>query len=107
MNRRTALVSTFAALTNPTGAQNMSNVVLIGDSIFDNGAYVAGGPDVRQQLSNFLPAGSQATLLARDGAVISDAVSQVRHLPPDATHVVVSAGGNDALRESGVLNQPA
>jgi len=26
-------------------------VVLLGDSIFDNGVYVAGGPDVRQQLA--------------------------------------------------------
>jgi len=85
----------------------VSYVALVGDSVFDNAAYVSGGSDVRQQLSSLLPLGSQTTLLARDGAVISEAVSQVQHLPRDATHVVISAGGNDALRESGILDQPA
>lgn len=33
----------------------MSHVVLLGDSIFDNAAYVAGGPDVIRQLREMLP----------------------------------------------------
>ena len=45
------------------------HVVLIGDSIFDNGAYVAGGPDVVTQLRERLPQGWRATLGAVDGAV--------------------------------------
>ena len=55
----------------------MSHVVLLGDSIFDNAAYVAGGPDVVEQLRERLPAGSQATLCAVDGAVTRD-VTQVQ-----------------------------
>jgi hypothetical protein len=78
-------------------------VVLLGDSIFDNSAYVAGGPDVVRQLQARLPAGSRASLAARDGARIADVASQVDRIAPDATHFVVSVGGNDALDQLGVL----
>ena len=40
------------------------HVVLLGDSTFDNAAYVGRGPDVRTQLQAMLR-GSEATLLAR------------------------------------------
>src|SRR3712207_8799829 len=43
------------------------HVVLLGDSIFDNGVYVSGGPDVVRQLRDELPPGWQATLRAIDG----------------------------------------
>lgn len=85
----------------------MSHVVLLGDSIFDNAAYVAGGPDVRAQLERSLPAGWRVTLLARDGAVTGGVAQQMLRLPRDATHLVVSAGGNDALGASGILDQAA
>jgi hypothetical protein len=32
---------------------------------------------------------------------------QLGRLPPDATHLVISAGGNDAGRREGVLGEPA
>ena len=35
----------------------MSHVVLLGDSIFDNGRYVPGGPSVIEHLRKALPAG--------------------------------------------------
>jgi lysophospholipase L1-like esterase len=85
----------------------MGHVVLLGDSIFDNAAYVAGGPDVVTQLRERLPAGSQATLCAVDGAVTRDVPRQLECIPSEATHLVVSVGGNDALRHSGVLDQGA
>jgi lysophospholipase L1-like esterase len=85
----------------------MSHVVLLGDSIFDNAAYVAGGQDVVRQLRERLGVGSQATLCAVDGAVTSDVLRQLECIPPDATHLVVSVGGNDALGHSGVLDQAA
>ena len=85
----------------------MGHVVLLGDSIFDNAAYVAGGPDVVGQLRERLPAGWQATLCAVDGAVTRDVHRQLECIPPDATHLVVSVGGNDALGHSGVLDQSA
>ncbi len=83
------------------------HVVLLGDSIFDNGAYVPGGPDVIRQLRGELPPGWRATLLAVDGDVTSGVVRQLRSLPPDATHLVVSVGGNDALQFSYLLDQQA
>jgi lysophospholipase L1-like esterase len=80
------------------------HVVLLGDSIFDNGAYVRPGePDVVRQLRARLPAGAKATLAAVDGATTAGVARQLERLPADATHLVVSAGGNDALGNIGVL----
>ncbi len=82
----------------------MSNhVVLLGDSILDNGAYVGRDPAVIDQVRGELPSGWRATLLAVDGSVTRDVHRQIRQLPADASHVVVSAGGNDALGETGLL----
>jgi lysophospholipase L1-like esterase len=85
----------------------MKHVVLLGDSVFDNGAYVAGGPDVAAQLREVLPEGWRATLLAQDGAVIDSVQRQFERLPAHASHLVISAGGNDALREIGLLEESA
>jgi hypothetical protein len=85
----------------------MPHVVLLGDSIFDNGAYTSGGPDVISQLRSRVPAGWKATLLAVDGARSEDVASQLERLPPDASHLVLSIGGNDALAHSELLEGPA
>ena len=85
----------------------MGHVVLLGDSVLDNGAYVGGGPDVVRQVRQALPDGWRATLLAVDGSVIASVPAQLARLPRDATHLVLSVGGNDALGASGVLEQPA
>ena len=85
----------------------MPHIVLLGDSIFDNAAYVPGGPDVVAQLRESLPAGWSASLLAVDGAVIDGVARQLARLPADATHLVVSAGGNDALGHSDLLERRA
>ncbi len=85
----------------------MPHVVLLGDSIFDNAAYVAGGPDVIRQLGPLLPSGWSATLCAVDGAVVSDVERQLARVPKDATHLVVSTGGNDALGHIDLLSRPA
>jgi hypothetical protein len=81
----------------------MPHVVLLGDSIFDNGAYVGGGPDVIRQLRRILPNGWTATLAAVDGAVTGIVARQVQQVPPDASHLVVSVGGNDALGHVRIL----
>ncbi len=83
----------------------MPHVVLLGDSILDNIAYVRGGPDVVRQLRGKLPTDWDATLLAVDGAVTSEVRSQLASLPRDSTNLVVSAGGNDALGASFLLGQ--
>jgi hypothetical protein len=83
----------------------MGHVILLGDSIFDNAAYVRGGPDVVKQLRGKLPFDWRATLLAVDGAVTRGVAAQLARLPADATHLVVSVGGNDALGASYLLGQ--
>jgi GDSL-like Lipase/Acylhydrolase family len=86
----------------------MGHVVLLGDSIFDNARYVPGGPSVIEHLRRTLPSGWRATLLAVDGAVVETIAGQLARLPADASHLVVSVGGNDALDSSGlVLHEPA
>ena len=85
----------------------MTHVVLLGDSIFDNAAYVAGGPDVITHLRRVVPAGCSASLLAIDGAIISEVPAQLKRLPRDATHLVVSAGGNDVLAHTDLLDRRA
>ncbi|MDN4609438.1 SGNH/GDSL hydrolase family protein [Arthrobacter burdickii] len=84
----------------------MGHVVLLGDSIFDNGRYVDGGPDVVEQVRDALPQDWKVTLLAVDGDVTSGVARQLRALPPDATHLVVSVGGNDALGYQHLLQRP-
>ena len=83
----------------------MPHVVLLGDSIFDNAAYVAGGPDVVTHLERQLPAGWQATLAALDGATTHDMPIQYGRIPADATHLVLSIGGNDALMNVDILDR--
>jgi hypothetical protein len=83
------------------------HIVLLGDSIFDNGAYVGGVPDVVRQLRRHLPDGWSATLLAVDGAVADDIERQLRGIPGDASLLVISAGGNDALGEAHLLERDA
>jgi hypothetical protein len=86
---------------------HMGHVVLLGDSIFDNARYVPDRPAVIDQLRQSLPRGWQASLLAVDGNICEDVASQLNALPPDATHLIVSAGGNDALGETSILEETA
>ena len=82
----------------------MPHVVLLGDSIFDNAAYVPGEPPVEAQLRAAMPEGT-VTLLAVDGAVVTGVASQLARVPRDATHLVLSVGGNDALAYVDVLTE--
>ncbi|HZR19355.1 MAG TPA: SGNH/GDSL hydrolase family protein [Verrucomicrobiae bacterium] len=84
----------------------MNHIVLLGDSIFDNAAYVPGGPPLIAQLRSMLPEGWQATLVAMDGSVTSGVITQIDRLPVCATHLIVSAGGNDGLSRAGILQMP-
>jgi hypothetical protein len=115
-NRRTFLTSAAVAAAamsfsnRGAAAANIDalpHVALFGDSILDNAAYVKGGPDVVTQLRTRLPEGSTATLGAIDGSVASAVRLQLKSAPADATHIVVSAGGNDALHCLNVLQESA
>lgn len=81
----------------------MTHVVLLGDSIFDNARYVTEGRSVIEHVQHDLPTGWKATLLAIDGALASDVEQQLRGLPADASHLFVSAGGNNALDYSSLV----
>jgi hypothetical protein len=85
----------------------MNHIVLAGDSIFDNRSYTNGGADVITHLRGQVPTDWRATLLAVDGHYVRDVERQIRHLPDDATHLIVSAGGNDALKNIDILDQNA
>ena len=85
----------------------MSHIVLLGDSIFDNGAYVNGGPPVIRQLRAKLPPGWQATLLAVDGSMAQHVAGQLKKVVTDASHLVISVGGNNAIDNIKVLREGA
>ena len=112
-HRRAALGAAAATLTagmssagaqSPRGMRAKGHVVLLGDSVFDNAGYLRGArPDLLAQLQSRLAQGWQATRLARGGSVASDVPGQMGALPRDATHIVISAGGNDAGRREGTL----
>jgi hypothetical protein len=82
----------------------LPHVVLLGDSIFDNAAYTRGAPDVVAHLRQVLPPGWQATLAAEDGATTAALERQLLRVPADASHLVISIGGNDALQNSDLLS---
>jgi hypothetical protein len=82
------------------------HIVLAGDSIFDNAAYVIQKQAVIDLLSARVGGHSKATLLAVDGSVTSEVLEQFEQLPPDTTHLIISSGGNDALAAAHLLNQP-
>ena len=60
-----------------------------------------------EQLQRSLPPGWKTTLLAVDGAVVAADLRQLARMPADATHLFISAGGNNALGESSILTEVA
>ena len=102
-----AAASALPARAKAEGDTTMKHVVLLGDSIFDNKRYVGDGPDVIDQLKADLPSGWTASLNAVDGSTTLDIASQLERLPSDATHLVVSVGGNDALKHKDLLDEKA
>lgn len=88
----------------------MAHVVLLGDSIFDNGSYVPEGMQVVEQLRRRLGAGHEVALGARDGSVLADMRAQVGRIPAlrqAPTHLMISCGGNDVLGLVGAMQTPA
>ena len=85
----------------------MKHLVLLGDSVFDNKAYVNGGLDVITHVSHQIPAEWQVTLRAVDGSVVENVRKQILDLPDDGTHLIISVGGNDAILNADILQQKA
>ncbi len=84
----------------------MHHLILLGDSVLDNGAYTEGGPAVLAQVQAALPMGWRASLNAIDGSTTEDVAAQLSLVPPDATHLLLSVGGNDAILCAEVLESP-
>lgn len=84
----------------------MPHIALLGDSIFDNARYTNEGPDVAAQVHSLLPPGGKVSLLAVDGSTTEDIVDQMRRLPREATHLILSVGGNNALMHASKLGIP-
>jgi len=85
----------------------MSHVILLGDSIFDNVNWVNGELTVIEHVRNILEDKWQATLLAVDGSTTEGIDLQLKKMPKDASLLLVSVGGNNALQNIGRLFQPA
>lgn len=85
----------------------MAHIVLLGDSVFDNKRYVGGEPDVVEHLREMLPRHWRASLKAIDGSVVENVRRQQAEVSEDATHLIVSVGGNDALMNTDVLQMRA
>jgi lysophospholipase L1-like esterase len=80
------------------------SIVLIGDSILDNASYTHPEPDTTKRLERLVP-GWTVRCHARDGAVMADVSSQLRHLTERPEIAVLSVGGNDAVSHVGLLQR--
>lgn len=80
------------------------HLVLVGDSIFDNAIYVPDEPAVIDHVRRLLPESWKATLIAHDGDVVVDVEGQLTRIPLEATHLVISIGGNNALQALGIFS---
>jgi lysophospholipase L1-like esterase len=85
----------------------MRHIVLLGDSVFDRASFVAGEPGFVEQLREQLPKTSLVSLRAEESSLTLDVVSQLERIPEDATHLIVSVGGNDARRHLDFLGSTA
>lgn len=85
------------------GTLTVERLVLLGDSILDNGTYTSPEPETAECLRGMLGSGWTVELLARDGAVMSEIPYQLERVRGHPDTIVVSVGGNDALGHIGIL----
>lgn len=80
------------------GLTNNNSVILMGDSILNNSAYVPEGKSVESILKEKI---DNVLCVAKDGATINDLYLQLDKisitLNKDTTYIFISAGGNDIL----------
>ena len=82
------------------------HLVLLGDSIFDNGAYLEPGQsDVTAHLKRKCPSGWALNMRAVDGSVTDDIVGQLSSPISKPCTFVLSVGGNDALTHLNMVTE--
>jgi len=109
-NKATTTAATSTTTSGSGEGKDGTHVVLMGDSIFDNGGYTRPHPGVSFQLQTAVDKeipGGRVTMVAQDGAMAQGVERQVPRVPTDATHIFLSVGGNDGLGEMGILDRPA
>jgi len=105
-HRRSATITTppeWLDYPRDYGTGNLGHVVLMGDSILDCKHYTKNDPDVAQRVYEELGEDWKVTLTAVDGATTRSLGWQMKDIPSDATRIILSIGGNDAMGESGIL----
>ena len=80
-------------------------LVLLGDSILDNGPYTMPEPDTTAHLERLLHPHWSVHRVAQDGATLGDMPVQLDKLASDCTTAVLSISGNDATKHIGVLDE--
>src|SRR5215213_1467014 len=83
------------------------SLVLLGDSILENGPYTRPEPDTTAHLARLLGPEWSVERLAQDGAMMSDLPSQLKELRARPSRAVLSIGGNDATAHIGLLEREA
>ena len=102
-------------ISEPSAQYGQKQIILLGDSIFDNQPYVGEGESVTSQLQQYFGETGLVHLSAVDGNIVIDVTDQLEKLVSQknetdfiSTHVFVSCGGNDLLHlnASGLLDKP-
>ena len=79
--------------------EKLSNIVLLGDSVFKNNSYVPSNKSIEYLLKENVTIPS--LVLAEDGAIIYDLMNQYNTMPKElntpTTRLYISVGGNDLL----------
>eukprot|EP01083_Nonionella_stella_P021728 60190_1 len=90
------------ATVDSTETEFMEHIVLLGDSILDNGRYVTGPAVIDQLTKQGNALNWKSTNCAVDGARTIDLIQHyIETIPDDATVIVLSIGGNDGLKSLG------
>lgn len=84
----------------------MKNIILAGDSVFDNASHVGSQLDVASHLRKIVLPDWTVSLIAIDGSTTEDVSKQMQISPNSNAHLILSIGGNDAMLQVKLLDFP-
>lgn len=98
------IISCALVKTIKEGLTPSNNIILIGDSVLNNAAYVPPGKAVLDYLKQKT---NNVFNFAKDGSTIQDAIDQILNIPPNFnnsnSYFFISVGGNDILNLRNML----